>query len=100
MISAADGHATIYDMLGGKYTDKVTDKIYGTLKTFPSYLQVSLGVARDLSQQAGYVMCLLDAPLMVDPGTQLRQVSFRFFHFDPDIRAARKDRGHLLSSDV
>ncbi|MGZ3285076.1 MAG: hypothetical protein ACXU9A_20690, partial [Xanthobacteraceae bacterium] len=37
----------------------------------------------DLSQQAGYVMRLLDAPLMVDPGTQLRQVSFRFFHFDP-----------------
>ena len=83
VISAADGHATIYDLLGGKYTDKVTHKIYRTLKTFPSYLQVSLGVARDLSQQAGYVMCLLDAPLMVDPGTQLRQVSFRFFHFDP-----------------
>jgi phytoene dehydrogenase-like protein len=83
VISAADGHATIYDLLDGKYTDKATDKIYGTLKTFPSYLQVSLGIARDLSQQAGYVMRLLDAPLMVDPGTQLRQVSFRFFHFDP-----------------
>ena len=86
VISAADGHATIYDLLGGKYTDKVTDKIYRTLKTFPSYLQVSLGIARDLSQQAGYVMRLLDAPLMVDPGTQLRQVSFRFFHFDPTSR--------------
>ena len=83
VISAADGHATIYDLLGGRYTDKVTDKIYCTLKTFPSYLQLSLGIARDLSQQAAYVMRLLDAPLMVDPGTQLRQVSFRFFHFDP-----------------
>ena len=56
VISAADGHATIYDLLDGRYTDKVTDKIYCTLKTFPSYLQVSLGIARDLSQQAGYVM--------------------------------------------
>lgn len=83
VISAADGHATIYDLLGGKYTDQVTDKIYGTLKTFPSYLQVSLGVARDLSQQARYVTRLLDAPLMVDPSTRLRQLSFRFFHFDP-----------------
>ena len=52
VISAADGHATIYDLLGGKFTDKVTDRIYRTLKTFPSYLQVSFGVARDLSQLA------------------------------------------------
>lgn len=83
VISAADGHATIYDLLGGKYKDKANDKIYNTLETFPSYLQVSLGVARDLSQQPGYVTQLLDAPLTVDPGTDLSQVSFRVFHFDP-----------------
>jgi len=83
VISAADGHATLYDLLGGKYVDKGTAKRYGTLKTFPSYLQVSLGVMRDLTEQAGYVTRLLDAPLMVGPRTRLRQVSFRFFHFDP-----------------
>ena len=83
VISAADGHATIYDLLGGKYTDKATDKMYGTMKTFPSYLQVSLGVAKDLSQQARLLTRLLDTPLTVDPGTQLSHVSFRFFHFDP-----------------
>lgn len=83
VISAADGHATIYEMLGGKYADKTIDKIYGALKTFPSYLQVSLGVARDLSQQARTVTRLLDASLAVDPRTRLQQVSFRFFHFDP-----------------
>jgi phytoene dehydrogenase-like protein len=83
VMSAADGHATIYDLLGGRYTDKVTHEIYSTRKTFPSYLQVSLGVARDLAQQAGYVTRLLDAPLVVDPSTRLRQVSSRFFHFDP-----------------
>ncbi|HSU30555.1 MAG TPA: NAD(P)/FAD-dependent oxidoreductase [Bryobacteraceae bacterium] len=83
VISAADGHATIYELLGGRYTDKATDKIYGTLKTFPSYLQVSLGVARDLSGQPGFVSRILDIPLTVNPGTELSQVSFRFFHFDP-----------------
>jgi phytoene dehydrogenase-like protein len=83
VISAADGHATIYDLLGGRYTDAITDKSYARLETFPSYLQVSLGVRRDLSQQGGYVTRLLDAPLSVDPGTVLSQVSFRFFHFDP-----------------
>jgi phytoene dehydrogenase-like protein len=83
VISAADGHATTYDLLGGKYTDAATDKIYSTLQTFPSYLQVSLGVARDLSRQAGYMTRLLDAALEVDPDTRLEHVSFRFFHFDP-----------------
>ncbi|WP_035356462.1 phytoene desaturase family protein [Edaphobacter aggregans] len=90
VISAADGHATIYDLLGGKYRDKTTEKIYDEFKTFPSYLQVSLGVARDLSQQPGFVTRLLDTPLQVDPGTQLRQVSFRFFHFDPTFAPAGK----------
>ena len=28
VISAADGHATVFDLLGGKYTDKATEKIY------------------------------------------------------------------------
>ena len=90
VVSAADGHATIYDLLGGRYADRVTDKIYGTLKPFPSFLQVSFGVARDLSQQAPYVTRLLDAPLMVDPSTQLSQVSFRLFHFDPTFAPSGK----------
>ena len=50
VISAADGHATIYHLLEGKYADQHTDEIYRTLEPFPSYLQVSLGVALDLSQ--------------------------------------------------
>ena len=83
VISAADGHATIYKMLSGKFTDAATEEIYNQFETFPSYLQVSLGVALDLSLQPGFVTQLLDEPLQVDPTTQLRQVSFRFFHFDP-----------------
>lgn len=90
VISAADGRATIYNLLGGHYTDKATDKIYSTFETFPSYLQVSAGVARELSQQAAYVTRVLDAPLVVDPVTQLAQVSFRFFHFDPTFAPTGK----------
>jgi phytoene dehydrogenase-like protein len=83
VISASDGHATIYELLGGKYLDEATEEIYNTCETFPSYVQVSLGVARDLSQQPAYVTRVLDTPLEVDSSTQLSQVSFRFFHFDP-----------------
>jgi len=88
VISAADGHQTIYELLGGKYTDTSVDHTYQTLPTFPSYLQVSLGVALDLSRQPGFVTRVLDAPLNVDPGTDLTQLSFRFFHFDPTFAPA------------
>lgn len=83
VISAADGHATIYEMLAGKYKDESIDTTFHTLRVFPSYLQVSVGVARDLSQWPGYLTRRLDTTIEVDPETRLREVSFRIFHFDP-----------------
>jgi len=83
VISAADGHATIYDLLGGTYTGKAIRQTYEGMQTFPSYLQVSLGVALDLADQPVSVTRLLDAPLHVDPGTELNLASFRIFNFDP-----------------
>jgi phytoene dehydrogenase-like protein len=83
VISAADGHSTIYDWLGGTYTDGQVDKTYRTLQPFPSYLQVSLGVAQLLATQGPFVTRLLDTPLSVDPNTELSRLSFRFFHYDP-----------------
>jgi phytoene dehydrogenase-like protein len=83
VISAADGHATIYDLLGGKYRDDAIDKLYGKGETFPSYLQVSLGIAQDLSKEPGHLSRVLSAPLLIDPETSLDAVSFRIFHFDP-----------------
>ena len=90
VISAADGHATIYDFLGGKYKDSATDKLYDDSEIFPSYLQVSLGVAQDLSAQPPMLTRLLDTPLQVDPGTELHNASFRIFNFDPTFAPAGK----------
>jgi phytoene dehydrogenase-like protein len=90
VISGADGHATIYDLLGGRYIDKATEKTYEELVPFPSYLQVSLGVAKVLVDQAGFVTLLLDAPVEVDPGTRLWQIPFRIFHYDPTFAPAGK----------
>lgn len=83
VISAADGHATLFELLGNKYTSHAMKRIYDEWPLFPSYVQVSLGVAKNLSSQPAFATRLLDAPLDVDPATQLHQVSFRFFHFDP-----------------
>jgi hypothetical protein len=55
VISAADAHATVYGLLGGKYVDEITERTFRTSTPFASYLQVSFGVARDLSSQPGFV---------------------------------------------
>lgn len=83
VISAADAHATLFGMLDSKYLDPETKSQFDRLEPFPSYAQVSLGVARDLSDQPGYHLCVLDNPVEIDPGTWVLQLAFRIFHFDP-----------------
>jgi phytoene dehydrogenase-like protein len=90
VISAADGHATLYEMLGDKYTPDWARKIYSEWETFPSYLQVSLGIKLNLSDQPPFVTRMLETPFRVDPETELHQLSFRFFHFDPTFAPAGK----------
>lgn len=44
VISAADGHATIYDMLEGKYSSKLLEHAYENWKLFSPFAQVAFGV--------------------------------------------------------
>jgi phytoene dehydrogenase-like protein len=90
IVSAADGHATIFDLLDGRYVDEATRRIYNERPLFASYLQVSLGVGLDLSDQPPMATRLLHSPIMVDPGTELGYVGFRIFHFDPTFAPAGK----------
>jgi len=83
VVSAADGHATIFDMLCGNYLDDSIRKLYRERELFASYLQVSMGVGLDLSDQPPMVTRILQAPFTVDPGTELGNIGFRIFHFDP-----------------
>lgn len=90
VISAADGHTTIFDLLEGRFIDADRRKLYAEMPIFASYLQVSLGVARDLKGQPPMAACLLASPVTIDPGTAPDSVSFRFFHFDPTFAPAGK----------
>ena len=83
ILSAADGHATLQTLLGGRRRERHIEAAYSNWKPYPSYLQVSLGVAQALTQLPGFGSRLLDVPLVVDPQTQLSQLSYRCFHFDP-----------------
>jgi phytoene dehydrogenase-like protein len=84
VVSAADGRTTIFDMLEGKYaTDKVRS-YYAGLPVSPSCTQVSLGVARDLSDMPHTTVYQLDEPLRF-AGTSVESMAVRHFCQDPSM---------------
>jgi len=84
IISAADGHATIFDMLQGQYVSDKVRSYYEKLPLFPSWIQVSLGVKRDLSGQAHSAVYLLDEPIDI-AGEKSESIRFRHFCYDPSL---------------
>jgi phytoene dehydrogenase-like protein len=48
IISAADGHSTIFDMLGGKYLTRKISNAYQNWKLFTPIVQVSFGINRKI----------------------------------------------------
>ena len=51
VISAADGHSTIYDMLGGKYLNKKISNAYDNWELFTPIVQVSFGINRKIESE-------------------------------------------------
>ncbi len=89
-ISAADGHFTIFEMLEGKFLDQKVRHIYEHFKTFPSYLQVSLGVARTFEGVPAVAGYPLTEPFQVDPEEKAEDFSYRIMNYDPTLAPAGK----------
>ena len=53
VISAADGRATIFNMLDGKYVDEKITDLYNNGRPFPSLLFIGLGVKREIPENYG-----------------------------------------------
>jgi phytoene dehydrogenase-like protein len=87
VISAADGHWTIFEALQGKYVDKARRELYAgqRLKTFPSLLLTSLGVARTFEGAAPARHLALPEPWTLPDGTKIRRVSCRTYSYDPTL---------------
>jgi phytoene dehydrogenase-like protein len=89
VISAADGHATIFDMLEGKYVNDTIKGYYDTWPIFQPIIQVSLGVARDLSQEPHSLICALPQPIRIAE-KERSLLSTRHFCYDPTMAPAGK----------
>lgn len=95
VISAADGRGTIFDMLGGEYTNRKIRRIYdGHLPTH-QMVQVSLGVNRDLSKTPHWVTYLLDEPILL-AGEERHEIGVKHYCFDPSLAPPGKSVIELI----
>jgi len=85
VVSAADGHSTIFDMLEGKYMDAKIKGYYDSCETFPSYLLVSFGVVRKFEDYPRTVVMFPEQPLTTDRVSKYEGLMVRIFNFDPTL---------------
>ena len=99
VISAADGHATIFDLLDGQYLDEKIRGYYADLPIFQPIIQVSLGVACDLSHQPHSIVFALPEPVTI-AGQVRERMGARHFGYDPTLAPAGKSvLAVILDSD-
>lgn len=92
VVSAADLHATVYDMLGGRYVDDAVKSWFNDYLPFPPLVFVGVGVARefpDVPPSASGISFDLREPVRVG-GRTVERMKFRFFNFDPSMAPAGK----------
>lgn len=84
IISAADGHSTLFEMLGAAYLDAQTVRYYQELPLFRPLLYVCLGVARDLSGEPHIVTNVLDPPAEL-AGERHELLGWSHYGYDPSL---------------
>ena len=84
VISAADGRGTVYDMLDGQYADKHLRRAYDGHLPIHTMVQVSYGIARDLSAEPHWANYLLDTPQTIG-GTDHSFLGVKHYCFDPGM---------------
>jgi len=87
VISAADGHATIFDMLDGRYVDATIRSYYDTMTLFPPLLYVGLGIADPLKEIPPTISGIsfpLATPVKID-GKKRHRMTMHVYNFDPHL---------------
>ena len=87
VISAADGHTTIFDMLEGKYIDDKIQGYYDNYSLFPPLLHVAYGVARtfnELPHSVSGFNLRVDEPINI-AGKELTRLPLHVYNFDPSL---------------
>jgi phytoene dehydrogenase-like protein len=93
VVSAADGHSTIFQMLDGKYINDAISAYYAHPPSFQKInkmdLQVSFGVARNISKEPPAMACLLEKPIFL-AGRDVDSLEVEIFGYDSSLAPAGK----------
>ena len=87
VVSAADGHATIFDLLDGKYVNDKIRGYYDNLPLRPPLVYIGLGVARKFDDVPSAVEGLvfpLEKPVTI-AGKEHETLGVQIFNFDPTL---------------
>jgi phytoene dehydrogenase-like protein len=86
IISAADGHATIWEMLEGKFVDATIENYY-KMPIFQPLVFVGMGVKRvftDIPQMVSGLIIQLEKPIMVG-NKEHKSLGVKIYNFDPSF---------------
>jgi len=97
VVSAADGHATLFDMLKGRYVTRALRRMYETFPIFEPLLILSLGVARDLSAEPHQAVRALKKPNSVEGKTNAK-LGVKQYCYDPSLAPAGKSVIEIMYS--
>lgn len=89
VISAADGRGTLFDWLDERYVERPVRRYYSGALPVHSQVQVSIGVARDLSAEPHWTTYLLPQPLLI-AGQKHHTLGVKHYCFDPTLAPAGK----------
>jgi phytoene dehydrogenase-like protein len=90
VVSAADGRTTIFDMLGGRYTNDAIRAYYAEPDEYQEMsVHVSLGVARDMSQEPHALVQFLENPVTL-MGQSRDRLDVENYGFDPTLAPVGK----------
>jgi phytoene dehydrogenase-like protein len=87
VISAADGHSTIFDLLEGKYVDDKIKTYYQNLPIFPPIVFVSIGTSHQFNDVAPIIPIIkfpLSSPITIGR-QQLNWLAVQIHNFDPTL---------------
>lgn len=85
VVSAADGHRTVYDMLGGKFMDReISERYQGAMEDVsPGIIFISLGINQGIAPMPGRLIFPLANPLQVDRATTVNHLDITHYNYDP-----------------
>jgi phytoene dehydrogenase-like protein len=84
VISAGDGHSTLFDLLDGRYVDEKVQKNFSQLTVAHSILQVSLGVRRDFSAEPPMLSFPLRRPIYLG-NLRFERLVLKHYCFDRSL---------------